>query len=478
MSPHKPKFGIVDAGSSDRTDRGRARALVAASVLVLLVAFSGHVGHARDRLSGEVQRVKMIGFTVADVDREANFFAKVLQFEKVSDFRVVGSEYDKMEGVFNANMRIVHLKLGEQIVELTQYVSPPTGRPIPVPSYSNDAWFQHMAIVVSDMDAAYKILQENNVQQISANPITIPESNPGAAGIKAIKFRDPEGHDLELIYFPPGKGDPSWQKPAADKLFLGLSHTAMTVASTDKGVTFYRDLLGLDVGGVTFNSGATQDVLDDLFNDTCLVTEMMPVSAPPHIEFLDYKTPPGGRLMPVDTRANDLWHWQTTLVTKDIQAVTDRLRKAGAQFITPDVVIIPQEAQAQLGFKKGSDGPRSERPRDTPDRGVASKTSAPKFVSSSGANHDQTGSPCFHRPALSGPAIPFQCAQQDLRLPIGDGPSRPRVDTAAPVGRSGFVGAWRHARDSRSFLHLVWFLSTTSGTTVHILRDRDSGPVP
>ena len=84
----------------------------------------------------------------------------MLQFEKVSDFRVVGSEYDKMVGVFNANMRIVHLKLGEQIVELTQYVSPPTGRPIPMPSYSNDAWFQHMAIVVSDMDAAYKILQE------------------------------------------------------------------------------------------------------------------------------------------------------------------------------------------------------------------------------------------------------------------------------------------------------------------------------
>src|SRR5262249_3626745 len=89
----------------------------------------------------------------------------------------------------------VHLKLGEQIVELTQYISPPTGRPIPVPSYSNDEWFEHMAIVVRDMDAAYKILQENNVQQISANPITIPESNPGAAGIKAVKFRDPEGHD-------------------------------------------------------------------------------------------------------------------------------------------------------------------------------------------------------------------------------------------------------------------------------------------
>jgi catechol 2,3-dioxygenase-like lactoylglutathione lyase family enzyme len=328
-----------------------ARTLLAAGILALLMALSGHAGHARDRIAGDVERVKMIGFTVTDVDREANFFANVLRFEKVSDFRVAGSEYDKMEGVFNVNMRIVHLKLGEQIVELTQYLSPPTGRPIPVPSYSNDAWFEHMAIVVGDMDAAYKVLQENNVQQISAAPITIPESNAGAAGIKAVKFHDPEGHDLELIYFPLGKGDPSWQKPDG-KLFLGLDHTAMTVGSTDKGVAFYRDLLGLDVGGVTFNSGATQEVLDDLFNDTCLVTPMVPVTAPPHIEFLDYKTPPGGRPMPVDTKANDLWHWQTTLVTTDIQALTDRLRKAGAQFITPDVVSIPQQTQAQLGFKK------------------------------------------------------------------------------------------------------------------------------
>ena len=126
----------------------------------------------------------------------------------------------------------------------------------------------------------------------------------------------------------------------------------MTVGSTEKGVTFYRDLLGLDVGGITLNTGTTQEVLDDLFNDTCLVTAMIPASAPPHIEFLDYKTPPGGRPMPGDTKSNDVWHWQTTLVTKDIRAVTDRLRKAGAQFITPDVVAIPREAQAQLGFKK------------------------------------------------------------------------------------------------------------------------------
>jgi catechol 2,3-dioxygenase-like lactoylglutathione lyase family enzyme len=124
------------------------------------------------------------------------------------------------------------------------------------------------------------------------------------------------------------------------------------VENSEKEVTFYRDSLGFEVGGVTLNSGTTQEVLDNLFNDTCLITAMMPVSAPPHIELLGYKTPPGGRPMPADTMANDLWHWQTSVITKDVQAVADRLREAGGQFITPDVVLIPHEAQAQLGFKK------------------------------------------------------------------------------------------------------------------------------
>jgi len=115
------------------------------------LATCGQVTHAQDRLSDEVQRVKTIDFTVADVDREASFFTKILQFEKIADFRLVGGEWGKLLGVFNASMRIVHLRLGDQIVELTQYVSPPAGRPIPAPSYSNDRWFQHMAIVVRDM---------------------------------------------------------------------------------------------------------------------------------------------------------------------------------------------------------------------------------------------------------------------------------------------------------------------------------------
>ena len=114
-----------------------------AGVLVTAFVYSGAAGGARE-LAGDVAYVKTIGFTVADLDRETDFFVKVLQFDKVAEFRLVGSEYDRMQGVFNVNMRIVHLQLGDQIVELTSYVAPPTGRPIPVPSFSNDLWFEHM----------------------------------------------------------------------------------------------------------------------------------------------------------------------------------------------------------------------------------------------------------------------------------------------------------------------------------------------
>jgi catechol 2,3-dioxygenase-like lactoylglutathione lyase family enzyme len=303
---------------------------------------------AREGAPVEVERLAMIGFTVSDIDRSVAFYSDVLMFEKVADFRVTGPPYDDLEGVFGANTRIVHLKLGEQIVELTQYVSPPGGRPIPVPSHSNDLWFEHMAIVVSDMAKAYEVLQRRQVQQISPEPQTIPPSNVPAAGIKALKFRDPDNHDLELLWFPPGKGAARWHQ-SGDRLFLGIDHTAITVGDTAASLAFYRDLLGMKVVGGSLNTGPTQAYLDNVFGARVRVTAVSPPDEPPHVEFLEYETPPGGRPMPLDTRANDLWHWQTSLVVEDVEAAADALRAAGVKFVSPDVITVPDPS---LGFSQ------------------------------------------------------------------------------------------------------------------------------
>jgi catechol 2,3-dioxygenase-like lactoylglutathione lyase family enzyme len=311
---------------------------------VLLLAWSVAVEAA----PVDVKRLAMIGFTVSDMDRSVAFYSDVLTFEKVADFRVNGPSYDHLEDVFGTNMRIVHLRLGEQIVELTEYVSPPGGRPVPVRSHSNDLWFEHMAIVVSDMDKAYQVLQRHQVRQISPEPQTIPPSNVPAAGIKALKFRDPDNHDLELIWFPPGKGAPGWQQPG-DRLFLGISHTAITVSDTAANLAFYRDLLGMKVIGGSLNTGITQEYLDNVFGARVKVTAVAPPDAPAHVEFLEYEAPPGGRPMPLDTKANDLWHWQTSLVVGDVAAAADALRTAGVRFVSPDVVTVPDRS---LGFSR------------------------------------------------------------------------------------------------------------------------------
>jgi catechol 2,3-dioxygenase-like lactoylglutathione lyase family enzyme len=157
-------------------------------------------------------------------------------------------------------MRILTLNLGGEQLELTQYLSLPGGRPIPVDSRSNDGWFQHIAIVVSDMDAAYARLREHRVQHVSSAPQTLPDYIPAAAGVRAFYFRDPDGHNLELIWFPEDKADPRWRSKHA--LFLGIDHTAIAVSDTRNSHAFYRDGLGLAVAGESENYGPEQEHLN------------------------------------------------------------------------------------------------------------------------------------------------------------------------------------------------------------------------
>jgi catechol 2,3-dioxygenase-like lactoylglutathione lyase family enzyme len=294
-----------------------------------------------------VKSVEAVGMTVADMDRSVEFFSKVLSFEKVSDVEVWGSEYERLQGIFGIRMRVVRMKLRREMVELTEYLAP-QGRPIPVDSRSNDHWFQHIAIVVSDMDKAYQHLRGHKVRHASTAPQKIPEWNKAAAGIRAFYFRDPDGHHLEVIYFPPGKGDPRWQQKG-DRLFLGIDHTAIVVADTERSLKFYRDTLGMKLAGESENYGIEQERLNNVFGARLRISGLK-AHAGPGVEFLEYLAPRDGRPAPVDTRANDLWHWQTAMGVSSGAAAEQKLRMARAKAISPGVVIIPEQ---RLGFKQG-----------------------------------------------------------------------------------------------------------------------------
>ena len=172
--------------------------------------------------------------------------------------------------------------------------------------------------------------------------------NPNAGGIKAFYFKDPDGHALEILQFPPGKGDPKWQRPS-DKLFLGIDHTAIVVRDTEASLRFYRDLLGLRVAGESENYGPEQERLNNVFGARLRITALR-AAAGPGIEFLEYLAPRDGRPYPTGSRSNDLWHWQTRLVTRDTAAAFEQARRGRAVFVSPGAVTLPDGA---LGFRQG-----------------------------------------------------------------------------------------------------------------------------
>ena len=282
-----------------------------------------------------VTAVDSVGMTVSDLDRSVEFYSKVLSFEKVSETELAGPEYEHLEGVFGLRMRVARMRLGDEFIELTEFLAP-RGRPAPVDSRANDRWFQHIAIITSDMDRAYKWLRENKVQHASSGPERLPDWNKNAGGIQAFYFRDPDGHFLEILAFPPDKGNAKWHQ-AANKLFLGIDHTAIVISDTDASLGFYRDVLGLQIVGESENYGSEQEHLNNVFGARLRITSLR-AAAGPGVEFLEYLAPRDGRPYPPEENANDLLHWQTKFLGTSVVEAAGDFQKSRSSFISTGVV--------------------------------------------------------------------------------------------------------------------------------------------
>lgn len=300
--------------------------------LILLALLACSLANAAQPV---VASVDSIGITVNDLDRAVDFYTSVLGFDRVTESEVAGEKYERLYGVFGLRLRTATLRLGDERIELMEFLAP-RGRPIPADSRSNDGWFQHVAIIVSDMDAAYRRLREHHVQHASSGPQLLPQWNPNAGGIEAFYFRDPDGNHLEVLHFPAGKGDAKWQRK--DKLFLGVDHTAIVVADTDASLHFYRDALGMTIAGTSENYGVEQEHLNNVFGARLRITALR-AGHGPGVELLEYLAPRTGRPMPVDTQSNDDWHWQVN-VTAAIDAGDQAIRRGHYRYVSPEPVVL------------------------------------------------------------------------------------------------------------------------------------------
>lgn len=231
-----------------------------------------------------IDRFLRIERNTRDLARASDFYRDALGFSIESD-HATPPAWTQLSGM-PAPTRCARLSLGAQHLTLTEF---PDAQPYPEEGLSCDLGFQHCAIVVNDMPAAcQRALAHGAVPITRDGPQLLP---PSTGSVTAWKFRDPDGHPLELIAFPAGSGDPAWQSVNAGTM-LGIDHSAISVGDTAHSIAFYATL-GLQVAARGVNQGAAQQRLDELPDVEVDVVALQAVARTPHLELLGYRRPRG-----------------------------------------------------------------------------------------------------------------------------------------------------------------------------------------
>jgi catechol 2,3-dioxygenase-like lactoylglutathione lyase family enzyme len=232
-----------------------------------------------------VQKLSRIILICRQAERLAEFYTRAFGFACIEDSPKIDPGFAELIGLAKGQVRTISLHLGNQVISLAEAQPPGSSYPGDVPGW--DLLFQHFAIVVSDMTAAYSKLQAvRGWTAISTDgPQTLP---PSSGGVTAFKFRDPEGHPLEMLAFAPGATPAHWAIRSADSC-LGIDHSAISVADTGRSVAFYSGM-GLVRTANSLNLGRAQEKLDNIVGAVVEVTALSPpMQMVPHVELLCYR---------------------------------------------------------------------------------------------------------------------------------------------------------------------------------------------
>lgn len=234
-----------------------------------------------------IERLACFGLVTPDAAGLSRFYQRALGFRPIA----AGPRSQPDPARQGGGARSITLALGHEIVELLQF--DPPGRPYPAAALSSGLCFQHFAIVVADMALAYRQLcSVDGWTAISTDgPQRLP---PSSGGVAAFKFRDPDGHPLELLAFPDRKWPAHWKARPKGDLFLGIDHSAISVSDSARSIAFYQ-ALGLRVAARSLNSGCEQARLDGIRAPQVEVTALAPRQATPHVELLCYRSATPGR---------------------------------------------------------------------------------------------------------------------------------------------------------------------------------------
>lgn len=247
----------------------------------------------------QIRRLASFGLTTPDAHHLCEFYEHALGFRLFGVERRSGPDFERLMRV-EGGAAAITIGLGDEVIELLQFDRP--GRPYPGGAKSSDLCFQHFAIIVADIRDAYQKLA--TVGGWTAISTDGPQQLPAASGgVTAFKFRDPDGHPLELLAFPDGQMPEHWQARAIGNLFLGIDHSAIGVADSATSIGFY-EYLGFRVAARSLNTGPEQERLDAVNHAWVEVTALEPEQTAPHVELLCYRSVSRGEQAVI--RSNDV----------------------------------------------------------------------------------------------------------------------------------------------------------------------------
>ena len=294
-------------------------------------------------MSALVRSIAGFERTVADLTRTEAFYRDGLGFSRVGPIEPLPAAIGDAYGSPGAVGSRLTMRLGRQIVAFLAF--DPPGAPYPDAPRATDPVFQHLAIPVRAMEAAFGQLSRLSPTAVSVGgPQDLPKTS---GGVTAYKFRDPDGHPLELIAFPGGPAAERWQ--AAPGLFLGIDHSAITVTSLEAALAFHAALLGFRVAQRGLNAGEAQARLDGVPDPVVDVLALEPGGpATPHLELLHYRQPATEKPTPTPFGPRDRATTRLVLETADVAKAVAAIRQAGHP--------VRLSADGSTAYAEGPDG--------------------------------------------------------------------------------------------------------------------------
>ena len=150
-----------------------------------------------------LESIDHINLVVADLERMAAFYGKVLGLVETKRATISGEWIGRVVGLEAVTAEVIYLDppSGPR-VELIRYVEPDGARPQGL-GLSNTHGLRHLAFRVADIDAAVRSLRDAGIEILS-DVQTVPEAQvtyEGGVRKQLVYFRDPEGNLLELCEY-------------------------------------------------------------------------------------------------------------------------------------------------------------------------------------------------------------------------------------------------------------------------------------